>query len=187
MATGTNAALVSTGKPKVGGAVFVADTTATLPTDATTALTAFESAGYCSDAGLRNDNTANSTDIKAWGGDIVQSIQDEKRDNFKLVFIESLNTTVLKEVHVAENVSGTLDTGITVKANSKEHQARAWVIDMVMTGNVAKRVVIPNGKITNVAEIAYTDSAAVGYEVTISAYPDASGNTHYEYIKRVSA
>ena len=45
-----------------------------------------------------------------------------------------------------------------------------------------KRVVLPNAKVTTVGDITYSDGAAVGYETTVSAFPDADGNTHYEYI-----
>jgi hypothetical protein len=54
---------------------------------------------------------------------------------------------------------------------------------MILKGNILKRVVIPDGQITNVEEITYDDSKAIGYAVTLAAYPDASGNTHYEYLK----
>lgn len=177
---------VSAGKPKATGAIYVAAAGSTLPTDATTALdAAFKSLGYISEDGLVNSNSMESTDIKAWGGDTVLTVQESKDDTFQFTMIEVLSEQVLKTVYNAANISGTLATGITVTANSAEPTSYAWAIELAMRNGAVKRIVIPNGTISEIGDINYTDSDAVGYEVTVTATPDNSGNTHYEYIIRV--
>ena len=185
-----NVANVTAGKPKIAGAVFRAVAGTTVPTDSTTALaTAFKSLGYCSEDGLVNSNSPSTTNIKAWGGDTVLTIQEEKDDTFQLTLIEVLNEDVLKAVYVSANVTGTLtgSSGLTVKANATEPEYGVWAIDMVLTSGVSKRIVIPNGKISEIGDITYSDTEAVGYEITITATPDSAGNTHYEYMKKASA
>ena len=185
MNTATN---VTAGKPKIGGAIFRAPLGTTLPTDATTALSAaWKSIGYSSDDGLTNSNTRESKDIKSWGGDTVLTIQTSKDDKVKMTWIESLNADVLKAVHGDANVSGTLATGITVKVNSKELTAGSYVIDMALRDDAIKRIVIPNASVSEVGDVVYSDEDVVGYPVTLTCMPDAQGNTHYEYILRQNA
>lgn len=178
-----NVANVSAGKPKVGGAICRAPLGTTLPTDAVTALdAAFKNLGYCSEDGLINSNTAETSEVKAWGGDTVLVIQSSKSDTYTFTLIESTNTEVLKSVYGDSNVSGDLTTGIVIKANNAEQEEKAWVIDMILKGGVLKRIVIPNGKVSQVGEIKYGDGSAIGYPTTLSCTPDTAGNTHYEYI-----
>ena len=178
------AANVSAGKPKTTGAIWVAPVGTELPTDTQTALTGFSCLGYCSDDGLSNATNLESTDVKAWGGDTVLSIQTSKDDTFSFTLIEVLNADVLKFVYGADNVSGDLTNGLTVKANNSDVEEKSIVIDMILRDNTAKRIVIPDCKISEVGDITYSDSEAVGYETTVKCIPDTAGNTHYEYLKK---
>lgn len=178
-----NAENVTAGKPKVTGAIYRAPLGTTLPTDATSELpSAWKNMGYGSEDGLTNNNSPESEDIKAWGGDTVLSVQTGKNDTFGVTLIETMNIDVAKAIYGEENVSGDLETGVVIKANAKEQEEASWVIDMILK-NALKRIVIPDAKITEVGEIKYADSEAVGYALTITAVPDGEGNTHYEYIK----
>ena len=180
----SNTEHVTAAKPKVGGAVYAAPLGTDLPTDATTKLNAaFKSLGYISEDGLTNANSPESESIKAWGGDIVNTVIAERGDTFSYTLIEGMNIDVLKHVYGASNVTGELSKGITIKANSGELEAHSLVIEMILKGGVLKRVVIPTAKLSELGEIVYKDNENVGYEVTVQALPDKQENTHYEYIK----
>ena len=187
MYNNNNATNVTAGKPKIGGAIFAAPVGTTLPTSTTEALDdAFKNLGYCSEDGVVNSTNIEVQKIKAWGGDTVLVIQSSKEDTYKFTLIEVKNVDVLKYVYNSENVSGDLETGITIKANGSETEEHSIVIDMVMRDNTAKRVVIPSGKISEIGDINYTDSDAVGYETTLDCTPDSAGNTPYEYIYKAT-
>lgn len=172
-------------KPKVAGAVFVAPLKTALPEDAKSELdAAFKNLGFISEDGIKNENTASSEDIKAWGGAIVNSVQKEKTDKFKMTFIEALNIDVLKFIYGKSNVEGSLETGLKIKVGLEEAEEQVMVIDTVLKGGYLKRVVIPMCKLIEMGEIPYSDSDTLGYESTVSAFPDTEGFTHYEYISK---
>ncbi len=179
-----NAKNVTAAKPKKGGAVFCAPCGTALPSDATAVLNqAFKGMGYASQDGITNANSLENDSQNAWGGDVVLSFMNGKKDTFKFKLIEGLNVDVLKAVFGVDNVTGDLKAGITVKVNSDEAVPMAWVFDMIMKGGVAKRIVVPSAIISGIGDIAYKDNDAVGYDITLTATPDADGNTHYEYMK----
>ena len=173
---------VTVGKPKIGGAVFYAPLGTTLPTSASASLDAsFVSLGYVSEDGVTNNNSPETDTVKAWGGDTVLSLQTDRPDTFGMTFIEAMNADVLKTIYGANNVTE-VGGAITVKVTSEEMPSGSWVIDMVLKGNRAKRIVIPDGTISDLGEINYKDDTAVGYQVTITDVPDSNGVYHYEYI-----
>lgn len=176
---------VSAAKPPVGGSIYVADTSVTLPTNASSELgTGWTALGYISEDGLTNSNTPNTSEVKAWGGDSVLTLYETRDDTFKFTLLEVLNVDVVKAVYGAENVSGSISEGISIKANNNALADKAYVFDMIMRDGNLKRIVIPSAALTDLGDITYSDSDAVGYEVTLSAHSDTSGNTHYEYIQQ---
>lgn len=179
---------VSAAKPGASGAIYRAARNASLPSTADGALTGFTCLGYIADSGITNSNTRTSDEFKAFGGDTVLTNQTEYKDTFNFKLIEVLNKDVLSTVYGSTNVSGTdLTTGIAVQANSKELEEYAWVIDMVMRDGTLNRIVIPDGKISEVGDVTYSDSDLVAYDVTVTAFPDTNGNTHYEYKKKTAS
>lgn len=183
-----NVANVSTAKPAVGGAIYIAPKGTAVPTSATASLNAaFEAMGYVSEDGVVNSNSPTSETIKAWGGDTVLVYKSEKPDTYQFTLLECLNTSVLKYVYGSSNVSGDLASGITIEANNSVDEEFAVVIDMILRGGVLRRIVIPDGSVSEVGEITYKDDEAIGYDTTLNCMPDSSGNTHYEYIQSATS
>lgn len=183
MPNGNNVANVTTGKPKVGGAVYRAPKGTEVPTDAKTALDdAFKCLGYVSDDGVTNANSRETGEVKAWGGDTVANPQTSMTDTLQMTLIEFLNVEALKAYFGDSNVTGTLETGIHIKSNSGELERAVWVVEMIAAGDKPHRYVIPDGKVTETEDISYVDNDVAGLGLTITAYPDENGDTHHQYI-----
>jgi hypothetical protein len=181
---------VTVGKPLVSGSLFVAPTTAPLPTDALTALpTAYKNLGYASEDGVVNAIETDSEDIKAWGGDVVLITQTSRTETIQTTLIEYSNIEANKIAFGVENViEETIEgepTITKVLGNAKDKKANHLVIELVLNNNKRQRIVIPFAKVTEVGEITYTDGEAVGFEVTFSATADTYGNTSYRYTQEL--
>lgn len=179
---------VTTGKRRVDGGIYFAPAGTTAPTDATTALaSAFKNLGYVSEDGVTNSLSKETSEIKEWGGDTVDVVLTGQSDTFSFKFIESFNIDTLKCIYGSDNVTGSSSTGaISITVNAEDAPSGVYVIDMIQRGGRLKRIVIPNGKITELGDIVYKADEAVGYECTLAANLDSNGNTHYEYIGAVS-
>ena len=174
---------VSTGQPAVAGAIYRAPVGTELPVDATSTLnSAFKTFGYISEDGLTNSNSRNTQTVKDWSGADIMTLQTEKTDTFKYKMMEVKNVEVLKDIYGDSNVYGTLENGISIHVNAKELEAHSYVVDVLLSDGYLKRIVIPNAKVTEIADLVYKKTEAMGYEVTITALPDSTENTHYEYI-----
>lgn len=177
---------VSVGKPRAAGGIFAGEPGEGVPTDATTELApALINLGYVSEDGLVNGIEVSTEDITAWGGDTVLTVRTSRSETFAWTFIQT-NADVLAEVYGPDNVDEDVAGGtLTVLHNSKDLPRRLYVFEILMTGNRVKRIVVPNAQITEVGDVTYQDGEAIGYEVTLSAYPDEDGNTAYEYIAEI--
>lgn len=174
---------VTAAKPKTGGAIHRAPIGTKLPTSYSDTLdTAFKNLGYVSEDGVTNGNSPSGDKVRAWGGTTVLNYMEDKPDTFKLKLIEAFNPEVLKTIYNEANVTDS-SGDIHVKATAEEMKQYAWVIDMLLKGNRAKRIVIPIASITELEEIVYKDNEPVGYGITLSAEPDSSGIYHHEYIQ----
>lgn len=177
---------VVAGKPKVAGGVYIGATDVALPTDATTALdAALKSLGYIGDSGLVQATNRDVSSVKAWGGDRVADLQTGYAETYKLTLIESLNPDVAKARYgdgavTVTAASTTHGNQLAIARTSAMLPLKAWVFDMGY-GAYSRRVVLPNARITDTDDVAYTDGDVIAYGVTITAYNDESMHPSYEY------
>lgn len=178
-----DASKITTGKRKTAGGIYCAPANTTLPTDAATALaSAFKELGYVAEDGVVNSISRETTDVKEWGGDVVDTIITGQTDAFKFKLMESVNVDTLKAVFGASNVTES-SGAITVTVKSDNPTSYVWVIDMAIKNNRMKRIVIPDGKITALGDISYKSTEMTMYDVTLScAYDSTIGGTHKEYV-----
>ena len=57
-------------------------------------------------------------------------------------------------------------------------EEQAWVF-LMKDGDARIVIVVPDGQITEVGEVTFASNSAVGWQVTLSCYPDANGNSIY--------
>jgi hypothetical protein len=187
MAT-NNAANVSTGKPKVGGAIFVAPKGTALPTDATSPLSeAFVNLGYASEDGLVNGTETDTNDTNAWGGDTVLSVQTSYKETFTVNLIET-KEAVLAQYYGPDNVTVGNDGNIQVRHNSKQLPEQVAVVEVVLADGRIKRTVVPAAQVSDRSgEISYTDGDAIAYPIVWNAKPHATwdGDTARDFIAAV--
>jgi hypothetical protein len=178
---------VSFGKPKATGAVFVAPAGTTLPTDATSNLdAAFKGLGYVSEDGLVNSVKTDTSEVNAWGGDLVLNGQTKFGETFMVNLLET-NPDALGVYYGEDNVTVVGDN-ITVVQNSAPLPRVVVVFELVLTGGRVKRIVVPHAAIADRSgDITYTDGDPIAYPALFQAFPDSSGNTHTEYIAVVGS
>jgi hypothetical protein len=176
--------------PRTTGSVMWGSTTVTLPTTSYASLTGgtggLNDLGYLDENGLKQKEDRSNTDVFAWGGDLVGTLQDKYSRTMTFRLMQFNNKDVQSAAHGINNVSVTAATTtagneIAVKLNAALLDTRAWVFDGVY-GLQLCRVVIPIGRIVQVGEIDMTHKAYSTIECTLKAYPDANRNHGYLYL-----
>ena len=159
----------------VTGGAYVAPEGTTLPTDATTALNAaFEEVGYISEEGVSQSISEDVTDLKAWqNGDVVRKIQTGHDLTYSFTMIETSDVTLA--TYYGNYAAG------TVEIDGTQLPHKSWVIE-VADGDDDLRIVIPDGQITERGDLVFQNGDAVGYQITITCFPDDSGVKAYQYV-----
>ena len=173
---------------KVTGAIKHAPKGTAIPalTDITKAAVtlnqAFTGDEYVSQNGLTLAPSMSTTEIKDWSGATVRKVLESFDGTLSWTMI-STNAGALAIAFGADHVTtaaATTTHGAQVQAALGAYlpEEQAWVF-LMKDGDARIVIAVPDGQITEVGEVTFASNAAVGWQVTLSCYPDASGNCIY--------
>ena len=173
---------------KVTGAIKHAPKGTAIPalTDITKAAVtlnqAFTGDEYVSQDGLTLASSMSTTEIKDWSGATVRKVLESFDGTLSWTMI-STNAGALAIAFGADHVTTAAATtahGAQVQAALGAYlpEEQAWVF-LMKDGDARIVIAVPDGQITEVGEVTFASNAAVGWQVTLSCYPDASGNCIY--------
>ena len=143
---------------------------------------AFAGNEYVSEDGLTLTPSMSTTEIKDWSGSTVRKVLESFDGTLSWTMI-STNASALGiafgDGHVTSKAA-TQTHGAQVQAALGAHlpDPQSWVF-LMKDGSARIVIVVPNGQVTEVAETTFSANAAVGWNVTLSAYPDEAGECIY--------
>ena len=143
---------------------------------------AFTGNEYVSEDGLTLTPSMSTTEIKDWSGTTVRKVLESFDGTLSWTMI-STNASAMGIAFGANHVTSSAANathGNQVKVELGAHipEAQSWVF-LMKDGNARIVVLVPNGQITEVGEVTFASNAAVGWNVTLSCYPDSNGECVY--------
>lgn len=166
------------------GLVWMAIPGSTAPTDATTALAAaWKNMGGITEAGVSIKQNTSTTKKKFYGSPVTQRTLVTDQEYTIDVAYGELNARVMEVFwrKALLSIVPTVTTGAwATTAGTYSRQLYAMVVDMV-DGVNRLRFYFPSVEVTNQGDIKIANSEALEWGVTLSAYPDTSGNAIYPF------
>lgn len=154
----------------VTGAVYVADEGTAAPADIATApATGWAPVGYISEDGVTEAYNIETDDIVAWqNADVVRKVITSSEVTYGFTMIETNSASI--SLYYGKDVAAAAETHMIGGTLTGK---KAFLID-VIDGDQTIRRYIPSGEVTERGEVAITSGDAIGYEVTLTAYPASS-------------
>lgn len=181
-----NTANVIAAKPKAAGGIYAGPLGSPQATDSVTPIdAAYTGTGYVSNDAVTETINRSTSNITAWGGDTVKVVQTAFAVTYKFTLIEALSKVANSMMYgdgnvVVQPATTSSGTKLSVMITSTALPHNAYIIDM-LDGAASVRIVIPNGQVTDTGDTKYSDGDVIGYEVTITAFPDSNGVNAYKY------
>lgn len=159
----------------ITGELYVAPEGTAGPTTSESSLPAdWTGLGFVSEDGVTEAYDESQENIVAWqSGTTVRNITSESSATLQMTLIQT-NSATLGLYHKGSTVVSDGSTGWRMNVLSPTPDIRSFVFD-VIDGTDHIRIWVPRGEVTERGEISYVSGDAVGYDVTITAYPTDLG------------
>ncbi|MBR4687100.1 MAG: hypothetical protein IKP01_02200 [Bacteroidales bacterium] len=177
-----NTANVSVGKGVVGGYFFSAPTSATLPTDYSTSLSAdYVNLGYITSDGLVISESTETSDFNDINGDIIETSRSSREETMQVTFAERKAATQ-KELYGQSNVTDS-NGMVTIKHTNAERDERIYVFEAVYKNGRRGRIVACKGKVTDLGDETLASGNLAVRQCTIKCMVGSSGWSVIEYLQ----
>lgn len=141
----------------------------------------WEPLGATSDDGLVYGFDEDNQEFTPWGltspfrTQITKSVR-----TFQVTLWETSRVAVQSVMYRMDAAELEPQSGLTSFAEtaSPAPDRRAWWF-VVLDGDNAKGFYVPAGEVTDRGDVTFKQDEMSGYEITVTAYPDAAGNTVY--------
>lgn len=151
------------------GRIYVGDVGATAPTTPTGTTTGFTDLGYASEDGVTLTPSIDTEDINAWQSAVpVRRIVTGSSLEIGFTLIQS-NPDTLGLYFNAVQVGANFEIPV-----SPDPLERAIIVDWI-DGGENFRLVVPRAQLTDAGEMTLARGEAVGFEMTFTALPPATG------------
>ena len=165
------------------GAVAVAETGVTAPTDARTALgTDWSEGGYVDENGISIAVTRSTTPIRDWSKSVVRNLLTEYNGAISAAFLQ-VDQFAAERMFGADNVTVTAadrthGAQMKVAIGSQLPPIEAYCFSM-KDGDARVRVFVPRGQFTDVNQIDFKPDAGHVIGGTLATYDDGTGHSIY--------
>ena len=143
---------------------------------------AFTGDEYVSEDGLTLTPSMSTTDIKDWSGATVRKVLESFDGTLAWTMISTNEGSLgvaFGDGHVTHQAAA-LDHGtqnmVALGAHLPDPESFVF---LMKDGDARIIILVPNGQVTEVGEVTFAANAAVGWNVTLSCYPDENGESIY--------
>lgn len=158
----------------ITGEMYSAPTATAAPTTSVSSLNAaFVGLGYVSEDGVTEAYNDTVENIISWqGATVVRANTTESTATLQLRLIETKGET-LELYHKGSTVDVVSAAQWKIDVKTPQPDVRSFVLD-VLDGTKHLRIYVARGEVTERGEIVYANGEAIGFEITITCYPDSN-------------